>query len=130
MAPVPRSSHPILDSLGVTIRLLRQQRGLSQEALAHLAEIDRSYMSGIERGRRNISLLNMARIAAALRVALPELLTSAAAGHTVAIAPAASVEHLQRASDAVDDLAATLRLYHEGRTMVDEWKPGEYLSLS
>jgi transcriptional regulator with XRE-family HTH domain len=114
----------------VTIRLLRQQRGLSQEALAHLAEIDRSYMSGIERGRRNISVLNMARIAGALRVALPDLLTSAAAAHAVATAPAVSVAHLQRASEAVDDLAATLRLYQENRTTADEWQPGEYLSLS
>src|SRR5262249_21079304 len=110
--------------------LLRQRQGLSQEALAHLAEIDRSYMSGIERGRRNISVLNMARIAAALRVALPDLLASAATGDTVALAPAASAEHMQRASEAVDDLATTLRLYHESRNIGEEWKPGEYLSLS
>jgi len=87
-------------------------------------------MSGIERGRRNISVLNMARIAGALRVALPDLLTSAASANAVAIAPAASAEHLQRASEAIDDLAATLRLYRENRTDTDEWQPGEYLSLS
>jgi transcriptional regulator with XRE-family HTH domain len=127
---VARNPHPILDSLGVTIRLLRQQRGLSQEALAHLAELDRSYMSGIERGRRNISLLNMARIAGALRVALPDLLTSAASTNAVAAVPAASVEQLQRASERIDDLAATLRLYEENRTTADEWQPGEHLSLS
>jgi transcriptional regulator with XRE-family HTH domain len=126
---VARSSHPILDTLGVTIRLLRHQRGLSQEALAHLAEIDRSYMSGIERGRRNISVLNMARIAAALRVSLSDLLAPATAS-PAALAPATTVEHLQRAADAVDELAETLRLYRENNTIADGWKPGEYLSLS
>ena len=40
---MPGSLHPILETLGITIRLLRQQRGLSQEALANLAHIDRSY---------------------------------------------------------------------------------------
>ena len=126
---MPRSSHPLLNNLGVTIRLLRQQQGLSQEALAHLAEIDRSYMSGIERGRRNVSVLNMARIAIALRVSLSDLLTSAAG--TDVPAPVV-VERLQRASEAVDELAESLRIYRSSRTIVNEyeWIPGEYLSLS
>lgn len=123
-----RPSHPILNNLGVTIRLLRQQRGLSQEALAHLAAIDRSYMSGIERGRRNLSVLNMARIAAALRVPLGELLQPMMGGH-VAMHQLVGVEPVQRATEAVDELAATLRMYRSTRAIVDEWKPGEYLSL-
>ena len=44
-------------------------RGLSQEAFADLARLDRSYMSGIERGVRNCSVLNLAKIARALSVA-------------------------------------------------------------
>lgn len=127
---MPGSLHPILETLGVTIRLLRQQRGLSQEALANLAHIDRSYMSGIERGRRNISLLNMARIATALRVSLTDLLSSVAGVHAASASSTAAVEGMHRASEAVADLAETLRTNQEERTRTDEWQPGESLSLS
>jgi transcriptional regulator with XRE-family HTH domain len=54
---------------------LRRQRGLTQEELAFRAKIDLTYMGGIERGRRNPSLLVMARIAKALSVPLPKLLS-------------------------------------------------------
>jgi transcriptional regulator with XRE-family HTH domain len=57
------------------VRKLRQQRKLTQEQLAFAAQIDLTYLGGIERGRRNPSLLVMARIAEALRVPLPKLLT-------------------------------------------------------
>jgi transcriptional regulator with XRE-family HTH domain len=60
--------------LGSNVRRLRQQRGLTQEQLAFEAEIDLTYMGGIERGERNPSLLVMARIAAALSVPLTKLL--------------------------------------------------------
>ena len=71
---MPRIPHPLLKSIGQTIRSLRRQRRLTQEALADLANIDRSYMSSIERGQRNISVLNVARIASALEVPLCHLL--------------------------------------------------------
>jgi transcriptional regulator with XRE-family HTH domain len=54
---------------------LRQQKGLTQEELAFEAEIDLTCLGGIERGRRNPSLLVMARIANALSVPLPKLLS-------------------------------------------------------
>ena len=57
------------------VRKYRQQRKLTQEELAFEAKIDLTYMGGIERGRRNPSLLVMARIADALGVALPTLLS-------------------------------------------------------
>ena len=60
--------------LGKNVRRLRQQRGLTQEELAFEAEIDLTYMGGIERGKRNPSLLVMARIADALSVPLTKLL--------------------------------------------------------
>jgi transcriptional regulator with XRE-family HTH domain len=60
--------------LGKNVRRLRQQRKLTQEQLAFEAEIDLTYMGGIERGKRNPSLLVMARIAAALSVPLTKLL--------------------------------------------------------
>ena len=56
------------------MRRVRLSRGLTQEALAVDAEIDLTYLGGIERGRRNPSLLVMARIAEALSVDLPLLL--------------------------------------------------------
>lgn len=127
---MPGSPHPILETLGITIRVLRQQRGLSQEALANLAHIDRSYMSGIERGRRNISLLNMARIATALRVPLTDLLSSVTGVHAASAPSPTAIAGLQRASTAVADLAETLRTYHEQRAGAGEWQLGESLSLS
>ena len=60
--------------LGRNVRRLRQQRKITQEQLAFDAEIDLTYLGGIERGRRNPSLLVMARIAEALSVPLQKLL--------------------------------------------------------
>jgi transcriptional regulator with XRE-family HTH domain len=54
---------------------LRRQKGLTQEELAFQAKIDLTYLGGIERGKRNPSLLVMARIAKALSVPLPKLLS-------------------------------------------------------
>jgi transcriptional regulator with XRE-family HTH domain len=61
--------------LGKNVRRLRQQRAMSQEQLAFDAEIDLTYLGGIERGKRNPSLLVMARIAEALSVNLTKLLS-------------------------------------------------------
>jgi transcriptional regulator with XRE-family HTH domain len=61
--------------LAKNVRGYRQQRKLTQEQLAFEAEIDLTYMGGIERGNRNPSLLVMARIAEALAVQLPKLLS-------------------------------------------------------
>ncbi|RYG58238.1 MAG: XRE family transcriptional regulator [Alphaproteobacteria bacterium] len=55
-----------LVQLGAGVRAIRESAGLSQEALADAAGIDRSHMSRIERGRRNVSFLNVCRIADAL----------------------------------------------------------------
>lgn len=61
--------------LAKNVRRLRQQRGITQEQLAFDAEIDLTYLGGIERGKRNPSLKVMARIADALSVSLPKLLS-------------------------------------------------------
>jgi transcriptional regulator with XRE-family HTH domain len=60
---------------GRNVRKYRQLRKLTQEKLAFEAEIDLTYMGGIERGKRNPSLLVMARIADALSVPLGRLLS-------------------------------------------------------
>lgn len=62
--------------LGRNVRRIRLSRKLTQEELAVDAQIDLTYLGGIERGKRNPSLLVMARIADALSVKLPELLKS------------------------------------------------------
>jgi len=61
--------------LGKNVRRLRHLKGLTQEELAFEARIDLTYVGGIERGKRNPSLLVMARIADALSVPLTKLLT-------------------------------------------------------
>jgi transcriptional regulator with XRE-family HTH domain len=60
---------------GRNVRRWRGQRRLTQEQLAFEAEIDLTYMGGIERGKRNPSLMVMGRIAKALSVPLPKLLS-------------------------------------------------------
>jgi transcriptional regulator with XRE-family HTH domain len=50
------------------MRLLRAKRGLSQEALAFECDINRTYLSGVERSERNVSIDNIARIAKGLKV--------------------------------------------------------------
>lgn len=59
---------------GRRVRVLRKQRGLSQEALSFEANLDRSYVGQVERGERNISIDNMAKFARALKVKLSVLL--------------------------------------------------------
>lgn len=58
--------HRALDSFGQNVRKQRTEKGLSQEALADKADLDPTYISGIERGVRNPSLLSIVRIAKAL----------------------------------------------------------------
>ena len=67
------SRHPSLAALGRNLRAARQKRGLTQEKLAELAELDPTYISGIERGIRNPSLLSLLRIAVSLRVPVADL---------------------------------------------------------
>ncbi len=60
-------------AFGRAVRKLRVAKGLSQERLAELAGIHRTYVGDVERGVRNVSLINMSKIAAALDVALSQL---------------------------------------------------------
>ena len=66
-----------LAKLGAAIRARRKAACLSQEALADAAGVDRSHMGKIERGERNVTFLNIARIASALECRPSELLIDA-----------------------------------------------------
>lgn len=70
-------SDEALKRLGAAIRVQRHATGLSQEALADASGIDRSHMGKIERGERNVTLLNLLRIATSLDTQPSQLLFSA-----------------------------------------------------
>lgn len=63
----------IRKAFGVRVRILRQKRGLSQEKLAELSKLHRTYISSVELGERNVSLKNIQALADALGVSLEEL---------------------------------------------------------
>ena len=65
--------HPSLKALGRNLRRQREKRGFTQEKLGELAELDPTYISGIERGIRNPSLLSLLRIAKGLGVPVADL---------------------------------------------------------
>lgn len=69
--------HPELASFGQAVRAFRLETGMSQEALADEAGIDRSYMGGIERGEHNLALININKIAKALNQSVAELMEKA-----------------------------------------------------
>jgi transcriptional regulator with XRE-family HTH domain len=71
MLPVSQNSKAIL---GKTIRDRRVELGLSQEELAEKADLHRTYVGGVERGERNVSLENIVRIARALQIVPSRLL--------------------------------------------------------
>ena len=69
-----RASHPILKKVGIRLRRARKDKGWSQERLAFAVGMDRSYVSGVERGDFNVSLIALARLARALGVRVGALI--------------------------------------------------------
>ena len=65
--------HPLLTQFGLGVRKQREAHGLTQEALAEKADLDQTYISGIERGIRNPSILSIAKIAKAMGISLSQL---------------------------------------------------------
>ena len=60
-------------AFGRRVRILRKREGLSQERLALRCGLDRTYVGGVERGERNISIVNIEKIARALGLSLRDL---------------------------------------------------------
>jgi transcriptional regulator with XRE-family HTH domain len=65
---VSRQNEKICREFGRRVRELRKEKGISQEALALASGLDRSYVGQVERGEKNISLVNIYRIAAGLAI--------------------------------------------------------------
>lgn len=68
-----KRGNAIKTTFGKRMRELRTAKGLSQEALALICGLDRTYIGGIERGERNVSLVNIEKIAAGLGLPVREL---------------------------------------------------------
>lgn len=66
----------IKENVGLRIRELRKQIGISQEALANKAEIDRTYVTDVENGRRNISIQNLEKLVDALNISFTDFFNS------------------------------------------------------
>ena len=73
MSPMGNRNH-VLNVLGKNVRREREDNQLTQEALGERADLDPTYISGIERGVRNPSVLSVIRIAKALRVTTSKLM--------------------------------------------------------
>ena len=64
----------VRERVGLNLQALRRAKGLSQEELAHRSQVHQTYLSGVERGKRNPSVMVLARIAGALDTDVEELL--------------------------------------------------------
>ncbi|MBA7495577.1 hypothetical protein ES702_06164 [subsurface metagenome] len=67
------SDRNILISFGIKVRELRKKKGMSQEDLAHRADLHRTYIGMIERAEKNITLVNISKISTALDVSIRSL---------------------------------------------------------
>jgi len=75
--PSGKRQHRILVALGKTIRETRLSKGISQEKLALLSDVDRSYVGRVERGDNNVAVLTLARLATALDLSIAKLMQKA-----------------------------------------------------
>jgi transcriptional regulator with XRE-family HTH domain len=74
------ATDPLLIAFGAAVRAIRHERGWSQEDFADRVGLHRTYIGDVERGERNLGLINIARIATALDVPPSALLIATEAG--------------------------------------------------
>ena len=67
----------MLVALGVALRRIRLEKSISQEKLALLAEVDRSYVGRVERGDNNVAVLTLFRLARAMDISMAEIMEQA-----------------------------------------------------
>ena len=101
--------------LAHTLLTLRIEQGLSQEALAYEAEVERSYVSIIERGQGNPSLRVLCQLAQRLGISVTELLGAPAPFHTGATAMPAPLTLQEPMSDRLQPPAPTQSEGHSGQ---------------
>lgn len=75
--PSGQRQHAALAALGDAIRSIRKNQGISQERLALLADIDRSYVGRVERGDNNVAVLTLLKLANALNTSVAQLMKQA-----------------------------------------------------
>ena len=68
-----KTEHKYLQVVGQNIRSARLNLGLSQEKFAKVCKLDRTYISDVERGERNLSLLTLRKFSKALKISVSEL---------------------------------------------------------
>jgi len=66
----------VKEKIGQRIKELREAQGMSQKDLSYAADLDRSYIASVENGQRNISIVNIEKIATALGVTIKEFFKS------------------------------------------------------
>ncbi len=66
----------IKSKIGIRIKELREQKKMSQKDLSYTADLDRSYIASVEIGKRNISIVNIEKVAIALDVSLKEFFSN------------------------------------------------------
>jgi len=73
-----KASEDLTEILAENLRAFRRSKGLSQEELADMCDLHRTYVGSVERGERNVTLSTLETLATALGVSVPELLTKRA----------------------------------------------------
>lgn len=66
----------IKEKIGKRIKQLREAQGITQKDLAYLSDLDRSYITSVENGARNISIVNIEKISLALKTSLTDFFST------------------------------------------------------
>jgi two-component system response regulator len=104
-----------INRFGASVRNRRFQLGISQEELANRADLHRTYIAGVEGGARNITLKSIEKLAAALEVPIPDLLSQSAEGSRRRATNGLKTVEILLVEDNPDDVTLTLEGFREAR---------------